>query len=755
MTKRQNYLKQRGFSILEVVIGIFVFVVGMMALAALQGALTRAMTDAKVRTTAASIAERTIERQRGFGRLMTDPGGQLFAYNDITSSSSWATSDNNITNSSSWATSDKTISANGVIYTIDQVVTDYYYSLAADGFCHTGEGCPTGALASTYKQVEVTVSWNTAQSFRGDEGTEIRAANLGGGNIKLTSMIPALVTSASALVMEASDSTTLVPPVTYTPGLNPDIVSLSLGDTKFKESLLPEPDVARTDQLVETRFDVITYSSAGVSRFLRREEFAAVSCECTLEAANADAPGRRPVIWAGDEYVRGQLVVKQYGVSDNPLQSDLCDTCCRDHHDGGSSAEDHATDELVNVFDPFKPVSEYHNESGNHRHYARTGQGDLVEVSTGQDYVEACRLVRQDGFFRVTQDFRRENINAFPVDFLDETDEIDVYSAFVTNAIGEYTDAAIILENSISYPTNPPCIGASPCTIPAAPRPAVGDEVILANGEFPSWTPLQGMDTQQLRSRGIYLDYLSDDLRTVLINCVGEVTAEDDDCKSGDVELDRTGSVNALEMIPFFDVQMTKLNRWNETPTNVPVDTTNEPLENLNAHSRGLASRSSDGDSDVVSEGHRGNLGFTDTLPVDLRYSSLLSHANLVVRAGSGSTPPPVGTVIGGALSTTISGNVNIIVTGLPGVLCGQTSASYSCTVSLSAGNPRLEISGFGKKNFDRYVCSTSTPLLEQVGAETVTSGLNAKAVFSLVDVAAGSDYDFVVQSDPCPLPPI
>ncbi len=96
--------------------------------------------------------------------------------------------------------------------------------------------------------------------------------------------------------------------------------------------------------------------------------------------------------------------------------------------------------------------------------------------------------------------------------------------------------------------------------------------------------------TQQLRSRGVYIDYLSSDLRTVLANCIGDKGPDDADCKSGDVVLDRTGSINPLELIPFFDVQMTKLNRWNETPVpNIPVDTTNEPLANNSTHSRGVA----------------------------------------------------------------------------------------------------------------------------------------------------------------------
>ncbi len=545
MNKRMNTRGQNGFSILEVVIGIFIFAVGLLALSSLQGALTRSMADSKVRTTAANIAERLIESQRGFTNLISDTANPktFIAYNDIVNS-------------------DTTEVINGITYTIDMDVTDYYYQLAGDNFTTT----TTGAFSSNYKQVEVNVSWGAVQNFRADEGTELTAADLGSGNIVITAAIPALVTSASGRVADESTEELALPPVSYTPGLNPDIVSLSLGNDKFKESLLPEPDVFRNDELVETRFDVITYSSiSNNAQFLRREEFAIVACDCTLEAPDSDNQGRRPVVWAGDEYVRGQLVTKTYGESASGQQSTRCESCCRDHHDGGTSTEplDHA-DTAVNTYVPFKPGTEIVSAgifAGDHKHYRRPRRGDPVEVTTsGSDYVDACRMVRQDGFFRVAQDFRREDLNVFPADFLVAQDEISVYSDYVTGAASTYATAAIS-----DYETSPPCIGPSPCLIPEAPKQLSWDApVVLANGELPAWTtlPLGFEPTQQLRSRGVYIDYLSSDLRQVLENCnpVDNV-ADDDVCKSGDVELDRTRSVNRLELIPFFDVQMSKLNR--------------------------------------------------------------------------------------------------------------------------------------------------------------------------------------------------
>ena len=147
-----------------------------------------------------------------------------------------------------------------------------------------------------------------------------------------------------------------------------------------------------------------------------------------------------------------------------------------------------------------------------------------------------------------------------------------------------------------------------PFALPGAPAPKQGDydEAIAVDGEgnpteFPSWTTLPlyvgaSKRTQQLQIQGRL--YRLPQL-TICARCWRTApgkTPADSECKTGDVVLDRTGSTNPLELIPFFDVQMTKLNRWNETPVpNVPVDTTNQPLANNNAHSRGVISKSEDG----------------------------------------------------------------------------------------------------------------------------------------------------------------
>lgn len=729
--------RQAGFSILEVLIGIFIFVVGLLALSALQGALTRSMADAKLRTTAVNIAELTIESNRGFTILLTDPDGILFAYNDIV----------DVPN----ADDDGIRTVNGVNYTVVMDVSDFYFHPNAENGTFTE--ISTGANHSDYKTVEVTVSWDAVRDFRGDEGAEISAASLGTGNVQLTSTISSLITSASARVADETESNSIAPVVTYSPGARPEIVSLSLGDSKFKESLTPEPIVLVRDELVETRFDVVTYSqnNAG-SQFLRREEFASVACECELHNANAANPGRRPVVWAGDEYKGGHFVEKAYGTSANNQQSSLCDSCCRDHHDGGTApdSQDHATDAYYNVVAPFKGDGEYlsNARTSDHLHYGNDG---ITPASNGDHYHESCRLVRVDGFFRVAQDFRREDQYVFPPDFLDDADEIDTYSSQVTNSASLFTGAA-----GNGYPSADPqvCIGnngptclANPTLFSASPGWQGDPPTAIGADELPSWTALQtAADTKQLRSRGIYIDYLSNDLRAVL-TCL-DAGGDADTCQTGDVILDRTGSVNTLELLPFFEVQLTKLNRWNERPrSNSPVDTTNEPLADGNTHDRGRISMDADGSSNVVAKSHRGNIGFTDTPAIEPAeiYNAYVTTAELNVQAGSGGPvipPPNQLPVVGGSLTSSIPGNVPIIVgPGVGGAICEQTGANWSCSVPVAALAAYVTIRGYGKINRFRYACSDDLTIVDQF-----TSNATAYTTFNLSGVAPGDTYTINIQ---------
>ena len=718
MRKQSNERKQNGFSILEVVIGIFIFIVGMLALAALQGALTRSMADSKLRTTAVNLADRAIESQRGFSQLQT--GGGVHAYNDIVSD-------------------DYTVDENGVTYTFDLDVTDYYYHLDTDTFTVIS----TGTAASDYKQVAVTVSWDAAQNFRANKGTEIAAANLGSGEVKLTAAIPAIITSISGRVADETDGSAIVPPVLYTPGANPDVIALRVGDNRFKESTKPVPKVVRVDELVETTFDVITYSTVGASAFLRREEFSAVSCECELNAAPGNAVGYRPTLWAGDEYTEAELVDKAYGVQANNIQSPRCEACCRDHHDGGTGSNDPAGDVGAILYDPFRASDNYWDSGdtfgGDHKHYKKDRFGNLSEAgNVGDVYVEACRMIRKDGFMRAGQDFRREGLNVFQFDFLDDQADITRYSNYTTGAVESYVASAVDGYESAPPTLTPPLrdLDTSPTT------PLEPDELTYGYTYLP--TSL-GAEFQQLRSRGIYIDYLSEDLRSVITCIDGGGSAET--CKSGDVELDQISVTDSLELIPFYDVQLTYLNRWNEDPPNDPVDTTNEALASDNTHSRGVASKEgSVGGPRVIADGNRGVTGITDTDPID--NSTEITDAEIKVIINNDNPPPPSGTLVTVTITSGVNGvQASSVEIEPSNATCDRTVEGFICLVPNGTG-ATIKLSNYDKQNDkDIVACSYEVTLPGTGGTDT------ASRPFTIFNLDAALDtfiYQISIENVSC-----
>ena len=681
--------RQSGFSLLELVIGLFIFTTGMLALASLQGQLTRSQADAAVRSVATNIAEEQIEQVRGFGLIDNDPDNNIPAYTDILSRV-------------------LTVTRGNIDFAINVTVTDYYYDVSTDAFSTTN----SDALAvSDFKNVVFDVSWGDTPDFVISESQSISAEDIGSGSIQLTAIISSITTQASARSVTQEDRQSLLPDVGYTPGLNPDIVSLQLGETRFKESTSPVPRVYRSEERVETRFDVITYSQTDSGAlFLRREEFIGVSCECRLEEPPADPEdgGRLPTLWAGDEYAKGDQAVKPKGVSTSNQQSIYCTECCRDHHDGASVSGDTA----ASKYNPFRAAGDYWSSGtfqGDHKHYGRNSSGNLIIAdSAGDAYVEACRMVRVDGFMRVGQDFRQEGRNAFPENYLDETSEVDEYSTWVTESTN-------LLENALSGDYE-----SSPLSLPSPPlAPAVGG--------FPTSTSIPttlGASTQQLRSRGVYIDYLSDDLR-LAIDCLralpdGGVAA---DCDNDTIQFDVNGSTNVLEVIPFFDVQLTWLNRWSESPANQPVDTTNEPVLTDNAHSRGIASNTvGSGSATVTATGHTGNLGLTDTDPVDPGFSAQLRSASLVVDALTGNPPPvPGNVIISGGITSGVPGlratDIQIVGTNAN---CNRLPDGYACEFSSSVSDVTLKIYNYKKQSLVLAACSAT---LSAVSSGTDATG--------------------------------
>jgi prepilin-type N-terminal cleavage/methylation domain-containing protein len=724
---------QRGFNFMELLIAIVVFAVGMLALAQFQGSLTRSAADANARTMAYNIAEEIIEHRRGFGSLASDPGSGIPAFEEIVDSG--------------WSTQ-----RGAVQFTVTEEVTDYFFDRDTDAFSTTDN---TGKVYADMKALTVTVIWSAAsgQSFAIDDTQSVATSALGSGSIQVSTLIKSTTTGAGANLLTQNADPIVAPLSPYVPGSNPDVISLRIGDNKFKESLTPQPEVVSEDELVETKFDVITYTqSTDNSIFLRREEFRIVSCQCVLQAppVHADSGGLRPTLWAGDEYDEGERVAKASGTSANSQQSQFCSVCCRDHHDGGAGARDQADDPGRSLYDPWRAAEDYWADgtfAGDHKHYSRDRRGNLVLADQAGDvYYENCRLVRKDGFFRVAQDIRREGMNIFPMDFLDQGSEVSTYSDYVVGAVQAF-------EQSLSdgYQS-------------ASPAPQLSPP---ASGTFPQTTtlPINPYGTllsqQQLRSRGIYVDFLSKDLRQV-IDCL-QAGLSVESCSSlersvsgsmhrNTIELDTVGSGNVLEVLPFYDVQLTWLTRWTEDPANYPVEVTNEALRTDNAHSRGIAARTGGtGTSQVYASSHRGNIGLTDTDPIDVRFASLVTSSGIDVEATSNDPagPDPQDLVAGTILSGVPGVQASKVDITANDAICNRTPDGFECWIA--GASPTLTVSNYRKQNTNMAACSDTLLTTNQ----SITAN-NPTTTFSLagglgLGFPAGYKHEIYLAENSCP----
>ena len=206
-----NTKANRGYTLIEVLIGILIFAVGMMALAQLQSNLAQNSGDANARTVAMNLAESLIERDRTFAVL--ESNGTDYAYEDIQTVTGYRPD----------------AGVYGVQYTVDKVVTPYY---------HVGDGTfdvtpPPGAAISDFKKIELTVTWNpigedgtAAREFSVDQDTTT-TGGLGSGSITINEVISSVTSGAGGKAsLGAAASSNYTPPVDYNPGQNPDIVSI-------------------------------------------------------------------------------------------------------------------------------------------------------------------------------------------------------------------------------------------------------------------------------------------------------------------------------------------------------------------------------------------------------------------------------------------------------------------------------------------------------------------------------------------------
>jgi Tfp pilus assembly protein PilV len=702
-----NGARMTGGMLLEVLLAIAVFAFGMLALVQLQGNLTRSSADAATRTVATNIAEEIVENIRGYKQVQADADNDEMEFLELVG--------NALTD---------TITRGGIEYTVTAEINDFWRDDVNDTFIRTDATDPpvapddaTGGPAyASFKLLKIDVAWAGNQEFYLDDD---HTAELGEGKISLYEIIPSSPPVLGAKIAADVNAPVGGPVVEYMPGENPDIAALGFDGEKFKESTTPVPDIIRSGDLTETYFEVVTYNNSNT--FLRREEFITVGCECILNTSPADGEGGlRPALWDGIEYAAGEYVRKNFGTSANSQQSVFCDTCCRDHHDGGDVNQAGLEDRAL-VYDPWAASI---TPGTDHDHYTRSKKGVISVAGDGDVYLEACRMIRKDGFFVVAQDFNQQGFHGIPENYMDNDVEVAEYAAYVSEAAADFYGPAG--QTELKQPGNEgiaarftnPVDGASIAYIPASANSGTVTNLP---------TPL-GSDSQQLRSRGIYLDYMTTNLSNRIDACT-----DDDDATYCELP----NFTTELEFYPFFEVQLTKLSTWTESPLNMPVDVTSEAIQANNGHSRGRADRHQSGVGPTKGRFaiHEGNVGIAATDPIRLNDPQAAAFIDMNIETVAGDPMGFDGYTISGDILSGVGGvRAADVELSFNEAQCGRTPTGYKCVVASLASSPTLTVSNYFKVNKNLYACSdalselyssaSSTTFDLPVGANLLTAAI-------------------------------
>ena len=610
-----------GFALMDVVLAMAVFAFGMLALVQLQGSLAKASADANARTTAANVAEEIVERLRAYRKVAADPTEYVWGYVEMVDGMTLPP-----------------VTRGGITYTRDIDVSDFwwYEDESVAHFIRTDTSEPPeelGSLAnSDFKLIKLDVSWGSSDDFY---VSDTATADLESGSITIYEIIPSSPPSLGAVLLSPLDGDK-GPVVLYNPGDTPKIIALQLDDkgTKFKESTSIQPLKYKSG--TETWFDVVTYSMAiendDVGEFVRREEFVVVDCLCEKSDSTE---GFTPTLWNGESYTEGRPENKPTGFDplagggsiDNPDSSPYCSSCCRDHHDADTAGPE-------DVYSSRKATP-----GGDHPHYFRE-DGELYasDLRDGQ-YHEQCRLVRKDGFMKVTKDVDQGTLIAFPEGFLSTGDGAFEYSAYVLQAL------------NIHYGTNK---GDKPFPQPdpydfSARMPE--EAVSMPTGDLRQDD--EGNYIQQMRARAVYPDYLSADAEIAIKECFPS---------GGGAATDKCPmpfASSPLEMYPFFDLQMTWLADWFNESDSPIVSVEPEGFEQVAwedfdptadpTYDRGLLTLLSNISGEQVNisvNSEKGNDGLALLGVID--HNVEVSVDNLWFDLNPDSPIPPVGKVISG-----------------------------------------------------------------------------------------------------------
>jgi len=700
---------QRGFSLIEAMFSALILAIALLALAGFHVGAFQDSTLVKSRMAATNLAQEKLDDLRSFTLLKDDPattgvnecGAGIFCFSEIATDTGGREKADGSLVLFTGAVGGTFQDSFTRTWTVTCATTETSGSALSFG--------TTCAASDVAKLVKVTISW--VDSKGADQKVVLQSV--------IYSMDPA--NGANAAVGPVSGKG---PKISYTP--NNESVPINIGGGKSTETSRPLPEVSGGDSRRVTLPSVVYTGNAGSETVVAKEEFATVNCTCNLNSATATAWTPHRTVWNGSslEQEKGVQVTKVVGqpsdLSNNGAtnQDPLCIECCRDHHDTKATTAQSGTAPGYPTYRPYVSVSEFIESTGDHKHYKVDG---ALASSTTDVYVEACRMKRVDGYWRVAADWQLIDLATYGCDYFvgTATNEcLPTQTASTTKLEAYRTWLKNVLKAFVGYLDTNKTVNTASATLPTFDTTGTVNPLLDIAVSTDDIALIIGAN-KQLITRGIYADTVFKKLSS------GTPRAVDTDYVAAVLPVSASSDFTKLQYLPFYDANLTLLANWSPTSTNsggtvtygdcsrapgtivyndgsntttTPVCVTSQAISTVNDpnvnyytdyYSRGKLYGKVAGSQLITSKVARGNNGLTSSPSIIGATDSVKQRQVKATIPSAGSTVGISGTVVRGNSGANLA-NVTISASPSTGVTCVYTSpatltttsaASYSCTV--------------------------------------------------------------------------
>ncbi|MCB1635304.1 MAG: prepilin-type N-terminal cleavage/methylation domain-containing protein [Xanthomonadales bacterium] len=641
--------RQRGVGLIEILIALVVLAIGFLALAALQGAVTRNAADSRARAAATLLASEKLEELRSFTASRSDANGD--GVPDLI-----IDLDGDGIGDAVGLSFDQMVSGNDTPAEIDGAQAGFAYTRNWTVTACTMD--PTAAVDcagvtfadADFIRASVQVVWTSVENA--GQTDEIMVHDL------ISSSSPLDAAVALAEPTRSRDS----PKVYVTPGRISQTIPIAIGTDLDTAASDPQPTIIR-DNIVRTQFEVLTFSNTDEGALAEKIlDYTLVGCSCQQQGVVGGNESFEPTYWNGRTYVRpaervngeayenraGDRVVPARRTASALLRNNdppdvklLCTICCRDHHDTANSdaprlspwrpdgSRDVNGDGTVDP-SPGSPDNQY-LANGDHRHYLPVLRNGLYTFTpadnVGDEYYETCRFLRRDGEYALTLDTNLADLVALPNFKLDDASETEGYARYAQAFVDGYVDYAIErFRAGGDYALQPMTPAERDSLYQSARSAAPADTQQSLDPVLPYGLGPVGL---QLTARGIFIDYMTPEVLRA-IQCKDENDDTSPECLPFQ-------DVSRLELVPFYAVGMTKLVNWrpvDATIATVPLKDRNDPF------SRGFVIPGAPGSTRVVADSPVSNIALTNPIPSQ-PIEVVQTISDDVPVSSDNSTPPP------------------------------------------------------------------------------------------------------------------